>query len=712
MKAAVYGMAECAGGMSGIGITADESSALHHLSDSSSSSSRGGGSSYPYSSSGSSAGSAPSAGGNSWAPGIAMVSGALFVTSYRVVFHQAKKHGLTVAKSATRNVRVGIPSSGSRPRRESKSPIRTQSSFGVSGTAAARAREPPPPDVEQAASPEIGAERGRSPTTLLPPPPPSSSRGTSDDSSKNLPDPDDWIIPLTCILKVDSVVNDADPKSLGVPFIVLKTKDGRFSKIEFPSQMMGNNSEFASNLARTLEKAVFKGSGDNEWGAFPLLHKAAWRKSCITSPVTSPEVASGGKATVFGPAEFSLLAEYERIGLLNESSGLRCVKTAVDLFPNAPTTYPDAIMIPAGMTNDELKKVCAYRSKGRIPSVVYLHKSTNATISRSSQPLVGFTPGYNGFGIRCLEDEKLLARIMNLVGKPRFFYIMDARKKEAATGNRFMGKGTEDVKNYHSTIMVHMDIANIHSVRESETAVWELCRPTSTVGSSDGFYGKLEATKWLQHVHSVLTAGARCAAIVSQEGASVLVHCSDGWDRTAQICGLAQILIDPYYRTFTGFRAIIEKEWLDFGHKFADRCGRGVSGGGTNDDERSPIFALWLDCVWQCMRQFPEAFEFNENLLLALLDQLHAGRCGTFLCNSRKERVEENLFERTMNVWEFFEKTGAIPSFVNKLYVKDDPNCQTDLRPSCNPKNVKFFEPYFLRFDTSIVPYKSPVTYF
>lgn len=37
------------------------------------------------------------------------------------------------------------------------------------------------------------------------------------------------------------------------------------------------------------------------------------------------------------------------------------------------------------------------------------------------------------------------------------------------------------------------------------------------------------------------------------EGASVLVHCSDGWDRTAQVCALGSLLMDPYYRTIKGF---------------------------------------------------------------------------------------------------------------------------------------------------------------
>ena len=27
------------------------------------------------------------------------------------------------------------------------------------------------------------------------------------------------------------------------------------------------------------------------------------------------------------------------------------------------------------------------------------------------------------------------------------------------------------------------------------------------------------------------------------------MHCSDGWDRTAQVVPLAELLLDPYYRT-------------------------------------------------------------------------------------------------------------------------------------------------------------------
>uniref|UniRef100_A0A453RRB2 Myotubularin phosphatase domain-containing protein n=1 Tax=Aegilops tauschii subsp. strangulata TaxID=200361 RepID=A0A453RRB2_AEGTS len=51
------------------------------------------------------------------------------------------------------------------------------------------------------------------------------------------------------------------------------------------------------------------------------------------------------------------------------------------------------------------------------------------------------------------------------------------------------------------------------------------------------------------------------------------LQCSDGWDRTTQLIALACLLLDPYYRTFDGFQALVEKDWLAFGHPFAERLG-------------------------------------------------------------------------------------------------------------------------------------------
>lgn len=50
---------------------------------------------------------------------------------------------------------------------------------------------------------------------------------------------------------------------------------------------------------------------------------------------------------------------------------------------------------------------------------------------------------------------------------------------------------------------------------------------------------------------------------------SVVVHCSDGWDRTAQLTSLAMLMLDSHYRTIKGFEVLLEKEWMSFGHRFA-----------------------------------------------------------------------------------------------------------------------------------------------
>ena len=74
-------------------------------------------------------------------------------------------------------------------------------------------------------------------------------------------------------------------------------------------------------------------------------------------------------------------------------------------------------------------------------------------------------------------------------------------------------------------------------------------------------------------------------------------------------------MLDPYYRTIEGFQTLVEREWISYGHKFADRCGHGV---GVNDpNERSPVFLQWLDCIYQMFRQKPTAFQFNEMFLVS-----------------------------------------------------------------------------------------------
>ena len=138
--------------------------------------------------------------------------------------------------------------------------------------------------------------------------------------------------------------------------------------------------------------------------------------------------------------------------------------------------------------------------------------------------------------------------------------------------------------------------------------------------------------------------------LLHKQGISVLTHCSDGWDRTPQITAIAQFLLDPYYRTLTGFHILIEKEWLSFGHRFSTRCGHG-----DHPEQVSPIFLVFLDCIWQIQQQYPCSVEFSEDLLLLLFDHAYSCRFGTFLYDCERERQHAGVAARTASVWSFVD---------------------------------------------------------
>lgn len=56
-----------------------------------------------------------------------------------------------------------------------------------------------------------------------------------------------------------------------------------------------------------------------------------------------------------------------------------------------------------------------------------------------------------------------------------------------------------------------------------------------------------------RHNNRAFTKETNVLQAIAVESASVLVHCSDGWDRTSQVCSLGALLLDSYYRTIKGF---------------------------------------------------------------------------------------------------------------------------------------------------------------
>jgi myotubularin-related protein 1/2 len=109
----------------------------------------------------------------------------------------------------------------------------------------------------------------------------------------------------------------------------------------------------------------------------------------------------------------------------------------------------------------------------------------------------------------------------------------------------------------------------------------------------------VEASGYLVMISKILKSVNQVVETMMNRKLNVLVHCSDGWDRTAQMCALAQQCIDPYFRTIEGFCTLISKDWISFGHQFHLRFGQ--MDRNYKEEQRSPVFIQYLDCVRHLM---------------------------------------------------------------------------------------------------------------
>lgn len=428
-------------------------------------------------------------------------------------------------------------------------------------------------------------------------------------------------------------------------------------------------------------------------------------------------------------------------------------------------TYPAVLAVPSKISDNVLKYAREFRSRNRIPALSYIHPVNNCTITRSSQPYAGLTRKTN------VQDEKLVAASFSasfpyssedstplssqqdvstksnsfvepelseteryedeLISKSaamfdektgkRLIYgaqqtnlIVDARPTINAMVNQVQGKGSENMDKYKFAQKIFLNIANIHVMRTSLNRVVDALKDAD-ISPLPPNRELLSSSGWLNHIYSVLDGSAIIARQVGINHSHVLIHCSDGWDRTSQLSALAQIMLDPYFRTMEGFIVLVEKDWLSFGHGFRLRSGhlnseewftvqrdalagtkvqpgendgRGdafqnvlsgakrffnqktddpdlaaasetVTGKSVEDEKTdlrmvSPVFHQFLDCVYQLLRQHKSRFEYNERFLRRLLYHLYSCQYGTFLYNSEKQRVDARAKERTSSVWDYF----------------------------------------------------------
>ncbi|XP_061535899.1 myotubularin-related protein 7b isoform X2 [Phycodurus eques] len=384
-----------------------------------------------------------------------------------------------------------------------------------------------------------------------------------------------------------------------------------------------------------------------------------------------------------------LMADYKRMGVPNNL----WVASAANSDYRICETYPSELFIPKSATPTVIVGSSRFRSRGRFPALSYFHHDTLAAVCRCSQPLSGFSG-------RCQEDELMLQAVMKSNPGSAYIYVVDTRPKLNAMANRAAGKGYENEDHYTNIKLHFIGIENIHVMRNSQQKMIDVGEMRSA--SMTDFLWGLENSGWLKHIKAILDAGVFIARAVADEGVSVLVHCSDGWDRTAQACSVASVLLDPFYRTIKGMMALIERDWVSFGHKFSHRYAH-LDG---DPKEVSPVIDQFLECVWQLSQQFPCAFEFNECFLIAIHTHVYSCHYGTFLGNCQKERKGMRLHERSHSVWPQLWKDRA--DFTNPLYKAEQSQCQGVLRPNTTPYCFKMWKGLYNHVERSTPPYQSP----
>ena len=71
-------------------------------------------------------------------------------------------------------------------------------------------------------------------------------------------------------------------------------------------------------------------------------------------------------------------------------------------------TYPQTLVTLSTSSDEDLRKVAAFRSRHRLPAVVWKHPKKDAYIARCAQPCVGLKRGHSS------DDERFLSEMRGM----------------------------------------------------------------------------------------------------------------------------------------------------------------------------------------------------------------------------------------------------------------------------------------------------------
>ena len=435
--------------------------------------------------------------------------------------------------------------------------------------------------------------------------------------------------------------------------ILIKTKTFLEYKFELPSQ------EEMNVIAKSIERLSNLQDLDNIDVYFPMLYHPRVDLDC---PLAYPWNGYS-----------DLLSRWEC------PPGKFIVSDLNRRFTVCPS-YPGEVIVPAMCSKEILLDSAKYRHDCRFPIVVYYHKKTGASLLRSGQPLMG------NIQKRCEADKRLLNACLVARQRGR---ILDTRTKSNASQAMSKGGGVEQPGMYPHWVLEYCELERPEAMVENYEKLYKLCleRDASNIGPH--WFTSLCNTKWYTYVMVAIQNALKLARFLETDSSSVLVHGTKGTDNTLLLTSLAQIIVDPYTRRLEGFLELIIREWIMGGYPFRRRTAGLLES--TKEKGRAPTFLLFLDCVWQIMRQCVRSFEFKETLLHLIHEHTHASEYGTFLADSMKERSEHHLNEKTSSLWGYVHSVRE--TFLNPMFEED----LTCLWPSTYPMSLTCWDRMYLK---------------